>query len=408
MGNSKGLKICKVWDHEYPWDVRVEKVSRALTDAGHHVHLTARNRGRLRILEDLPEATVHRLSPTPWLGRRLEAAGMFPAFFNPRWFNLIRRTAVDTAADVLLVRDLPLTPTAIWVGRRLGLPIIHDMAENYGAMIRDLWHTGTTRWGDSLIRNPALVDQVERWCLKRLDHVIVVVEESRERLIDLGVPSDKITVASNTPPLARLSNVAPTKQRREALHVVYLGLMERARGVSLAIQAVAICEAQGVSVRLTLIGDGRNLVDFQKEAEAARLRPDQIRFLGFLPNDQALEIVAQADVGIIPHHVNESWNSTIPNKLFDYMAAGVVVVASNAHPVERVVRESACGRIFKDRDPQHLAAVLAELQGMEDRSAFSHAGQRAIRTRYNWENDSARLVRAVERTVSSSASRTPT
>ena len=167
--------VCKVWDSEYPWDVRVEKVSRALTDAGYDVHLTARNRKRLTTLEVMPEATVHRLRPTPYLRKRLEAAAMFPAFFNPRWIRLVYRTAVESNAQVILARDLPLAPTAIWVGKRLGLPVVHDMAENYGAMIQDLWNTGSTKLGDTFVRNPALVDRIERWCLARLDHVVVVV-----------------------------------------------------------------------------------------------------------------------------------------------------------------------------------------------------------------------------------------
>ena len=37
------MRICKIWDADYPWDVRVEKVARSLTEAGHEVHLVARN-----------------------------------------------------------------------------------------------------------------------------------------------------------------------------------------------------------------------------------------------------------------------------------------------------------------------------------------------------------------------------
>ncbi|HEY8506873.1 MAG TPA: hypothetical protein VIL32_00870, partial [Steroidobacteraceae bacterium] len=76
--------VCKIWDSEYPWDVRAEKISRALTDAGHEVHMVARNRDGRPLVESLPECTVHRLAPLPALGRRLNAASMFPAFFNPR------------------------------------------------------------------------------------------------------------------------------------------------------------------------------------------------------------------------------------------------------------------------------------------------------------------------------------
>src|SRR5688572_32489493 len=127
------MRICKIWDGDYPWDVRVEKVARSLTEAGHEVHLVARNRQRLPVHERLAEAHVHRLKPWRFLGQRLDAMTMFPAFFNPRWLSSILSTARASRAEMLLVRDLPLAPTAIWVGRLLRIPVVLDMAENYPA-----------------------------------------------------------------------------------------------------------------------------------------------------------------------------------------------------------------------------------------------------------------------------------
>src|SRR4051794_24494648 len=124
------LRICKVWDSDYPWDVRVEKVVGALAAAGHEVHLVARNRARRTERERVVDTEVHRLKPWGFLGKRLDAASSFPAFFNPRWMRAIFRTARATRADMILVRDLPLAPTAIWAARRLGIPVMLDMAEN--------------------------------------------------------------------------------------------------------------------------------------------------------------------------------------------------------------------------------------------------------------------------------------
>ncbi len=68
------LTVCHVWDGEYPWDVRVEKISRALTDAGHAVHLIARNRRGDPVTERRSEAVVHRLVPWRWAPQWLNAA----------------------------------------------------------------------------------------------------------------------------------------------------------------------------------------------------------------------------------------------------------------------------------------------------------------------------------------------
>src|SRR3712207_6691935 len=83
--------VLYVWQSDYPWDVRTEKVCRALTDAGMAVHLAARNRRWQATAEPMPEALTHRLPPWRWAGRRLDAVLQFPAFLNPRWVALLSR-----------------------------------------------------------------------------------------------------------------------------------------------------------------------------------------------------------------------------------------------------------------------------------------------------------------------------
>ena len=55
------LKIVYLWDADYPWDVRTQKVCSALSDAGHEVHIVARNRAWSPARQQLPEGTVHRM-----------------------------------------------------------------------------------------------------------------------------------------------------------------------------------------------------------------------------------------------------------------------------------------------------------------------------------------------------------
>lgn len=405
------LRVLKVVDGEYPWDVRVEKVSRAITDLGHDVHMVARNRDGRVLKERLEEANMHRMRPWSWLGSSLDAASQFPAFLNPRWFMLILQTGREVSADLILVRDLPLAPTAIWVGRRLGIPVVLDMAENYPAMIRDLWTTDATKLGDALVRNPKAVEAVERWVMKRIDHTLVVVEESRDRLLAMGVPECAITVVSNTPSLTRVDEFeriraehhAQRSEDRDGLRLVYLGLMEEARGVRLVLDALSEVRDRGVAVSLDLIGDGRALNSFKKHVGILGLT-DCVRFHGFLPYADALALVAEADAGLIPHYANESWETTIPNKLFDYMSLGLPVVASDVSPVKRVLDETRAGVTFRDRSASDLSRALRDLALGTDRTGFGRAGVAAVRERYNWERDTERLDLALGQVVEKSRS----
>ena len=390
------MRILKIWDGEYPWDVRAEKVCRGLTNLGHSVHMVARNRDRKPLREELEECTVHRLRPWSLLGRRLDAASQFPAFFNPRWILRMLEVGREEVADLVLCRDLPLAPTAVFVARRLGVPVVLDMAENYPAMIRDLWLTDSTKFGDILVRNPRAVEWVERWTLDRVDHTLVVVEESKDRLVALGVPEDRVTVVSNTPARERLNDFeARSRNAPGRLELVYLGLLERARGVGTVIDAVADCRSRGMDVTLSIIGDGRAKSAFEEQARRHDLSVGAVVFHGFLPYEQALEIVGRADVGLIPHFANESWNTTIPNKLFDYMAAGLPVLASDALPTRRVVQETGCGLWFRSGDADHLAGRITELFETDDLERYGRAGREAIRDRYHWEHDLRRMNAAL-------------
>ncbi len=396
------MKILKVWDGEYPWDVRTEKISRALTEAGHDVHMVARNRDGRGVQEKLEEAMVHRLRFWGILGRRLNAISQFPAFFNPRWLHLMLRTGRRTDADIILVRDLPLAPTAVLCGRLLGLPVILDMAENYPAMIKDLWLTDSTRFGDALIRNPTAVTAVERWTLEHVDHVLVVVAESGDRLQEeYGLSSDRITVVGNTPPLRRLEEMERAGEGlrpggNRPLRTVYLGIVEEARGIGTCLEAIARLKQDGIRVEFTVIGSGRALSAFENMAEDLEIT-DRVDFRGYVPYMDALTIVQEHDVGIIPHLANDSWNTTIPNKLFDYMAAGLAVVASDPRPILRVLEETGAGCTYPSGNHEALASVLKACA--EDREQTASAGMKgraAIRNRYRWECDSERLMEVID------------
>jgi len=399
-GIGRGLRIVHIYDGDYPTaDVRSEKVSRSLTDAGCEVHIVARNRAWAATREQLPEGLVHRMQPISWLGQRLDGALGFPAFANPRWIALLSRLVRTVHADVIIARDLPLCPTALWVGRRLGVPVVFDMAENYPAMMRDIWNVGQQGPLDWLLRNPAIVAGVERYCLPRVDHVITVVDESAQRVVRAGVPENRVSVVRNTPFLSRLPTLSPRDQSpTRPLELIYLGLIEMPRGIDEVLDALAILRRGPRAVRCTFIGAGRDEHALRKRAVALGLEAEA-KFVGFVPYREALGLVARADVGLVPHRATEAWNTTIPNKLFDYMGAGLPVVTSDAAPAARIVREAGAGEVFRSRDGRELALAITRLFDRDVRVACGDAGRRAVFERYNWAHDSERLLRAVEAVV---------
>jgi len=280
-----------------------------------------------------------------------------------------------------------------------------DMAENYPAMLRGRNELGVQRRTDIFVRNARAAAAVERWVLARIDHVLVVVEESRDRLRGLGVGEDRITVVSNTPSVTRLQELAPKAHRDSgSLELIYLGLLEAPRGIGVMLDALARSRQAGIPARLTILGDGRERRKFEARARELGLDDSAVRFLGRVPYTDAVRLLQTADVGVVPHIASDHWNTTIPNKLFDYMAGGLAVLTSNAKPAARVVREASVGVVFKDTDATNCAEAIEKLANADFRARCGANGRNAVASRYNWERDAAMMLEAVGRVV---AARTP-
>ncbi|THJ19440.1 MAG: glycosyltransferase family 4 protein [Nitrospira sp. CG24E] len=391
--------VCHVWDADYPWDVRVEKVCDSLLKK-HEVHLVCRNSRRRARYEYAEGLHIHRL---PCLAERyggLNGLIGFPAFFNPLWIYEIWKTIEHTKADVIVVRDLPLAWTALGIGRLLGLPVVLDMAENYPAMIQDLWDHQGFSIVNFLVRNPGIIRMVERVSVRRCDHVVAVVEESRTRLISLGVDPARISLVINTPTSGRLvsssrvSGVGVPRGPR-SFTLLYLGLLEWARGIETAIRAIPLVRKRLPEVRLVIVGSGRHEADFKQIAAQLELQ-DSVQFLGWLDYTKAIEVIKECDIGLVPHHATESWNTTIPNKLFDYMSMGKPVIVSDAKPTKRIVQEERCGMVFEDQNAEDLSRVILKLEDESVREEMGRNGREAVATKYNWTVDEERLLKALD------------
>lgn len=390
------MHVCKVWDSEYPWDVRVEKICRSLARGGHEVHLVCRNRRREPVREVRDGVSIHRLRPWP---RRLDGVASFPAFCNPVWIAAISRVVREQSCDLILVRDLPLALAGVVAGRLTGRPVVLDVAENYPAMLRDFWPTNRRRPFNWLARNPWISRWIERVAIRWVDHILVVVPESMERLRGMGVEDGRVSVVMNTPlPERFLDAKAPALEAEAAnphFDVLYLGFLDPARGLDTAVRAMPAIVAGIANARLVVIGTGEQeeyLQDLARHLGVA----DHVSFQGWVPYGAAHGWIAGASVGIVPHVATESWMTTIPNKLFDYMAFGKPVVVSEAAPPRRIVTEERCGLVFRDRDAADFATQVLRLADAGVRRRLGASGRRAVVERYNWGVDEKALREALE------------
>jgi glycosyltransferase involved in cell wall biosynthesis len=392
-------KVCYIYQDQYPWEVRVEKIINSLAYAHIETHLVSRNRTGLPCLEKLGASLfVHRL-PDGIRGH-LRDFFNFPAFFSPFWFKAISRTVRDYNLDLIIVRDLPLAPTAYAVGKITRTPVLMDMAEDYPAMTQDTWDIAGPRLVDYLIRNPYLLKRLEEFIVPRLSGLLVVSPASRSRIIDLICPSQlPIWIVNNTPRLSidnklQAHPLAQEVGAFEGLKLLYIGGLERSRGLDIAIRAIPLIKEHLSDVRLTIVGTGGSIDYLQQIVKDMQIQ-QHVVFPGWVDYRYVPSLISATDIGIIPHYVTPHTSTTIPNKLFDYMAQSKPVLATNCPSLVEIVSATQCGRIYCERDPSDLAQKALELADPEVRSQLGKAGYNAIRDKYNWESDARVLIEAV-------------
>jgi glycosyltransferase involved in cell wall biosynthesis len=367
-------------------DVRIRKFVTCLTAAGHEVTVISR--------------TVRLLYPS-----------VLP---NPAWFLHVLSAIRGRHYDLLIARDLPLALPVWFAGWVLGVPIVLDMAENWPAAMR-VWDTpGWLKAADA----PDLAAQVERAIVPCFDHVLVVCEEQQERLVgELGVRPKRISLVRNTSP-AGTHRVNPQERQGAgieppkgdlcaAVSLVYVGTIDAHRGLGTCIRALPMILRVCPELQLHVIGSHSKVSLRLQEIAAAVGVSESVTFNGPLMwSDVSGRLGSRRVIGIVPQPSNPHTDTTIPNKLFDYMSAGLPVVASDAKPLKRVVEQEQCGLVFRSGDAADFArCVIRLVQDEALAGALGRNGRAAVDREYNWADDSARLLTALAQAADPTAGR---
>jgi glycosyltransferase involved in cell wall biosynthesis len=240
----------------------------------------------------------------------------------------------------------------------------------------------------------AILSRVEgRWA-RGCDAVVQVSEQYAAMMErDLGVRD--VAVVRNSPD--RWDPPSPRPDRlRELLGipaatsvVLYQGLLMADRGIEQAMEAIL----EVPDAVLVLMGFG-NQNGKQTDLEAYRARADQSAHAGkvlLAPAVSPRELLAwtaSADVSIMLFQpTSENHSQVTPQKLWEAMAAGTPVLASDLPGFRAIVTETGCGRLVDPTDPAAVARALREMLGLgpEGLRAIGDAGLAAAHATYNWE-----------------------
>ena len=240
------------------------------------------------------------------------------------------------------------------------------------------------------------IEKIEKYGSRATDHIIVVIEEQKERFVKLGISSKKIAVIMNTEELDVFDTAEIKYLGYEDNFVIsYVGGFEPHRGLDTAIKAMPKILEKIPNAKLLLVGgkgSGKYENELKKLCKELEVE-EHVIFTGWIDFGYVPAYIASSDVCLVPHNVNEHINTTIPHKIFQYMTMRKPVIVTDARPLKRIVEETNCGIVIPSGNYEKMAdAVIRLYQNKKYAKKLGGNGRRAVEDKYNWGEMKKRLL----------------
>ncbi|HEY4203132.1 MAG TPA: glycosyltransferase family 4 protein [Devosiaceae bacterium] len=353
-------------------DVRIRyKEVRALSGGGFDVTLITQRSGRL--LND-----GVRLVIVPASSGRL-ARFLFAPF----------RLAVVISSihpRIIHFHDPELLPLGLWLAFRRQ-QVIYDVHEDTPRQILDKHYL------PQILRRPLawLVETLERASFNSFAAFAVATPEIGRRF-----PASKTVLVQNFPQLSEFNIVNIDNYDDRGPNFAYVGGITAARGAREMVQALYLA-TQSTNVVLKLAGKFNQSLQQELEALPGWKHVD---FVGWVDRDATVDLLRECRAGLVLFHPDANHVKAQPNKMFEYMAAGLPVIASDFPLWREIIAGADCGILVDPLDPQAIATAMRWIiDHPEESRAMGERGQKAVKEHYNWEIEQKGLVALYRRLV---------
>ncbi len=260
--------------------------------------------------------------------------------------------------------------------KRTGAHVVYDSHEDVPRAVMG------REWVPPLLRRLVsfAFESFEDCIVSQISAVIAATPHIASRFSKIN--SRTITV-NNFPLLSEM--VEPLKSCRDAETFCYIGGMSRTRGVIEMIHALDLANA-----RLILAGPFENA---NTELSARELAGwSKVDFRGVVSRKEVYQIMAQSCAGLILFYPEPNHVKAQPNKMFEYMSAGLPVIASNFPLWCEIIESNNCGLCVDPLDPKDIAAAIDRLVMNPDLARrMGENGRQAVLNKYNWSIEEKKL-----------------
>lgn len=286
--------------------------------------------------------------------------------------------ALELNADLYQFHDPELIPSGVKLKRKTSATVIFDSHENYSDDIKDKPYLN--KYMRVLVS--ATYQFLERIMIKRLSAIIAATPSICNHFKERGA----LCININNYPFE--SEFKPLNKSYDTEYgAVYIGTASEIRGLKELVDSFAI-------------NKGLNLAIAGKFSEAdfeTRLQNSEgwanVDFLGLLSRDSVKDLLSKSAVAIVtflpaPNHIESQ-----PNKMFEYMSAGLPLVASSFPLWREIVEGNNCGICVDPTSPEEISkAILYLNQNKQLAREMGENGRRAVLEKYNWSAEAKKLL----------------
>jgi glycosyltransferase involved in cell wall biosynthesis len=357
-------------------DRRVDKTCNTLAELGFGVLLVGR-----RLKHSLP--VNHRGYKIHRMQLLFTKGPLFYAEFNIRLFFLL----LFKKADLLFSNDLDTLMPNFFVSRIKHVPVIYDSHEFFTEtpelvnrkFVQRIWRSIEGMIFPSLKDVITVNDSIAELFKQRYGKVVKVIrnippapDPGRTRTrAELGLPAD------------------------QSLIILQGAGINIQRGAEELVEAMQFT----TNVHLIIIGGG-DVIDDLKQMRLQLKLEERITFLPKMPFDSLYHYTANADLGLtLDKDTNINYRYSLPNKLFDYIHAGVPVLASPLVEIKKIIEHFRVGEIIESHKPQLLAEKISTMLADKDQLAVYRSNCTEAAKVLNWENEKQKLIEILENYV---------
>lgn len=287
--------------------------------------------------------------------------------------------AIQVDADIYHLHDPELIPIGLKL-KKLGKIVIFDAHEDVPKqLLSKPYLNKPARWLLS-----SVFSVFERLACPKLDYIVTATPSIREKFRSFGAASIDV---NNYPLLGEL-DAGEIDWSKKKQYVAYVGGIASIRGISQVVSAMNLTKTRA---RLQLAGN------FNEPAVERAVHEDAgwqlVDALGLVNRERVREVLSQCVAGLVtflpaPNHIDAQ-----PNKMFEYMSAGLPIIGSHFSLWKEIIEGNDCGICVDPLNPQEIADAIDFLvNNPKEAERMGYNGQKAVQEKYNWGMQEQKLL----------------